>query len=163
MGNTVGIYNITSNDTLMLKGLVNGALVQQLFITLSDKSVVHIDVPNDLVNVTIGKNGNGVFAAMKKGQIGDMELRPLMANADHNFLNAQLAQWLANPTAFVLLNGVFTKVFGDGLGNTRRFTYQLNGGVPLKNIVATENVEGETDQAIAIFKLRFAQIIPVID
>lgn len=163
MANSPGVFNITSNDTLLLKGLVNGSLVSQLFTTLSDKSTVNVTVPNDLVNVVVGKNGNAVFAAIKRGQIGDMELRPLMANADHVFLNAQLAQWLANPTAFVLLNGIFTKVLGDGLGNVRRFSYTLNGGVVVKNIDAVENVEGETDQAVAVFRLRFAQIIPVID
>jgi hypothetical protein len=163
MANQPGVMNITSNDTLLLKGMVNGSLVQQLFTTLSDKSTVNITIPNEMVNVMVGKNGNAVFAAIKRGQIGDMELRPLMANTDHVFLNAQLAQWNANATAYVVMNGIFTKVLGDGLGNVRRFSYTLNGGVVLKNIDAVENVEGETDQAISVFRLRFAQIIPVID
>jgi len=155
MASAPGIFTITSNDTLIING--------QLFTTLSDKSTVHLDFPNDVVNVTVGKNGNAIFASNAKGSIGDMELRPLMANADHSFLNNQLSQYLANPPSYVVMNGAFTKVLGDGQGNVRRFSYNLNGGVVLKNIMSEENVEGETDQAIAIFKIRWAQCIPIID
>ena len=158
-----GVFNITSDATLLFPGMVNGVSVPTVFRTLSDKSTVNITVPNDLWNLMVGKNGNAIFATIKRGQIGDMELRPLMANTDHAFLNAQLAQYAANGPATVLLNGSFTKVLGDGMGNLRRFSYTLNGGVVLKNIDAKEDVEGDTDQAVAIFRLRFAQIIPVID
>lgn len=162
MANQLGVVNITSNDTLLLNGIVNGVMVQQLFTTLSNKSTVVIEPPNDLVNVDIGKNGNAIFANIRKGELGDMELRPLMANVDHVFLNAQLAQWRANSAAYVLMNGSFTKVFGDGLGNIKRFAYTLNGGVVRRNVRAEENVEGEVDQAVAAFKLTFAQIVPII-
>lgn len=163
MANAPGIYNITANDTLIISGMFNGSLVQQTFTTLSDKSTVHLEFANDLANGTVGKNGNGIIAANKKGSMSEMTLRPLMANADDNFLLAQLAQWTANPTAFVVLTGSFVKNFGDGQGNQVRKSYVLNGGFVQKHTDLTENVEGETDQAVSVYKLRWLNAVPVID
>jgi len=158
-----GIFNITAADTLTITGMFNGSLTTQVFNTLADKSTVHVEFPNDMVTVTIGKNGNAIFAANKKGSMADMDLRPLLGNVDDVFLTGQIAQWLNAPTAFVLLTGTFVKNLGDGQGNQKKVSYILNGGVVTKNPVLTENVEGDTDQAVAMYKVRWASAVRVID
>ena len=59
--------------------------------------------------------------------------------------------------AFNLLNGSFAKRIGDGSGKVRFINYVLLGGVIRQNIDANENLQGETDQGIAIYRLFFAQ------
>lgn len=161
--NAPGIMNITANDTLTITGMYNGNLVTQIFNTLSDKSTVNITFPNKLLTLTVGKNANAIAAANKKGMIAMMELRPLAANIDDLFLLSQLAQWSSNPTAFVALSGTFVKNFGDGMGNIVKKSYILNFGFVEENVPLTENVEGETDQAVAMYKLIWGNAVPVID
>jgi hypothetical protein len=143
--------------------MYNGSLVTQVFNTLSDKSTVNITFPDKLLTLNVGKNGNAIAAANKKGMIAMMELRPLMANADDSFLQSQIVQWTQNPTAYTAMVGTFVKNFGDGQGNITRKSYVLNFGFVEENIPLTENVEGETDQAIALYKLVWGFAVPVID
>ena len=47
------------------------------------------------------------------------------------------------------------KKIGDGLGNITNDTYNLSGGIISKRVEATSNVEGNTDQALAIYNIKF--------
>ncbi len=152
----MGIYVITANDTLTVTGMFNGKMTTQNFTTLADKSVVHMDFPNELWNIAIGKNKNAIFSFIQKGNLSEMDLRPLLGNADHAFLLAQITQAQNNPPGVILLTGTFSKILGDGAGNPIRVNYTLSGGVVSKLPPLTENVEGETDQGVGMFKLKWA-------
>jgi len=56
----------------------------------------------------------------------------------------------------VLAFGQFIKKIGDGAGNILSDTYVMSGGVFTKPVEAKTNVEGETDQSIALYTMKFA-------
>ena len=56
-----------------------------------------------------------------------------------------------------LLNGSFSKRIGDGSGNVKFINYVMLGGVFRQNIDTNENLQGETEQGIAVYRLFFAQ------
>jgi hypothetical protein len=61
-----------------------------------------------------------------------------------------------NFAATVLVTGQFIKKLGDGKGNITSDTYNMAGGVFTKIVAAKTNVEGDTDQSIAEYTIKFA-------
>jgi len=55
-----------------------------------------------------------------------------------------------------LLTANFTKRIGDGLGNVGNAVYSMEGGVIYQQVDAKENSEGDTDNAVSVYRLRFA-------
>lgn len=150
----VGTVSVTSNDTITLNGHV---FVDQAFGDISK-----ITFPNELVNLKTGKNGNTVYAQNAPGFNANLELRLLRGSADDQFMQALvLAPGASFPTT-QLLNGTFVKQIGDGKGNVVYDTYALNGGVVSKPIEGKENVEGDTEQAVATYMIKFAAASRVI-
>jgi len=60
------------------------------------------------------------------------------------------------------LTGTFIKKLGDGAGNVGSDTYILSGGIFKKSIEGKSNVEGETDQSIAMYEMKFSQAVRVL-
>ncbi len=141
-------YSLTGNDTIQIGGRV--------LRDFGDGDVAKLMFENDLVAVKTGKNGNSIFNLMASGQQGKVELRVLRGSADDAFLNAILADMRQDLPSFELLDGYFVKRIGDGQGNITYDTYLLAGGVFTRLPEASENVEGATDPAIAIYRLTFA-------
>ncbi len=52
--------------------------------------------------------------------------------------------------------GQFIKKLGDGAGNVASDTYVLSGGVFSKQVEGKTNVEGEVDQSVAMYTMKFA-------
>jgi hypothetical protein len=73
-----------------------------------------------------------------------------------------LAQQNANFAGTVLLTGTFIKKLGDGAGNITSDTYVLAGGIFQKIPEGKTNVEGETEQSVAIFMIKFASAVRII-
>lgn len=118
--------------------------------------VVTLTFPNDISDMQVGKNGNAIYTFMYNGKQVDVELKVLLASGDDKFLNSLLITQEADFPAFVLLNGQFSKRTGDGLGNINSVTYSLLGGVFSHRIETKENVDGDKEQALAVYKLKFA-------
>lgn len=123
---------------------------------LADGNCIEMTFPNDIANVKTGKNGNSIYGLNESGKQCEVKLRVLRGSSDDKFLNGLLAQQQANFAGTVLLIGQFIKKIGDGQGNITSDTYIMGGGVFTKIPEAKTNVEGETEQSIAIYTIRFS-------
>ena len=142
-------YALSGNDTFILN--------DRVFNDFADGSTISITFPNEKTGHTTGKNGNTVYATDKQGLNAECELRIIAGSKDDIWLNGLNVELERDLPAFNLLNGSFAKRIGDGSGKVRFINYVLLGGVIRQNIDANENLQGETDQGIAIYRLFFAQ------
>jgi hypothetical protein len=125
---------------------------------LADGQAVLISIPNDLVGVKQGKNGNILYAFNATGRQCEATFRILRGSADDKRLNGLLTQYINNPSRFTLISGDFTKTIGDGAGNVTEEKYTMDGGVIQKIPEVQENVEGDTEQAVTVYMIRFGNV-----
>lgn len=140
--------SLTGNDTIQIAG--------RTLVNFGDGDVAKLTFPNDIVGVKVGKNGNSIFNINATGQMAELELRMLRGSSDDSFLNALLIQMTRDLPSFILMTGYFVKRLGNGNGAIANDTYILSGGVFAKKVEVAENVEGATDPAISIYRLRFS-------
>lgn len=133
---------------------INGTVLQNL----ADNDAAVISFPNDLANVKTGKNGNTIYAANEMGKNADVTLRVLLGSADDKFLTALKQDILNGFSGATLLTAVFGKRVGDGQGNISTKVYQASGGIFLRHEDAKTNAEGDTEQSVAIYRLRFGLV-----
>ena len=144
----MGVFAVTSNDTLTLNGHV--------FIDQAYGDVSKVTFPNELINMKTGKNGNTVISANASGFNADLELRLLRGSSDDQYMQALVIRPDSNFPATVLLDGTFAKMLGDGKGNVVYDVYTLAGGVVRRQVDGKENVEGDSEQAVSIYMIKFA-------
>lgn len=142
------VVSLTGADTAVIAGRV--------LTDFGDADNVDLKFPNELATLKTGKNGNAIYAANASGLISEVVLRILRGSDDDKFLNSLLAAQKADFAAFVLLTGQFVKRVGDGDGNVTNDTYIFGGGIFSKQIEGKSNVEGDTEQSLAIYNLKFA-------
>lgn len=142
-------YALTGNDTFVINNRV--------FKDFADGSTITIDFPNERTGKTTGKNGNTIFSTNKQGENATVELRLIVGSKDDIFLNGLSVQQERDLPTFTLLNGRFAKRVGDGQGNVRFINYILSGGVIDNNVNTNENLQGETEQGLSVYRLFFAQ------
>jgi hypothetical protein len=118
--------------------------------------VAHLTYPNDIANLKTGKNGNTIYAFNASGKQCDMEVRLLRGSADDVFMNGLLTQQKADFAAFPLMIGELVKKIGDGKANVKSDTYVLSGGIHTKQVEAKINVDGDVEQSVVIYKLKFS-------
>ena len=121
----------------------------------ADGDNVMLEYPNNSVEVTPGKNGNVLYALNSTGVLVNVTLRILRGSTTDKFLNSRLAEYLIDPSAFILLDAEFIKRVGDGQGTITADTYRINGGVVRKPPSVKENVGGDTEQAVTIWEMTF--------
>ncbi len=131
---------------------INGRILADL----ADGDVAMLAFPNDIASVKTGKNGNSIYGLNESGKQVDLTIRVVRGSADDKFMNNLFAQQQNNFAGFVLMIGEFTKLLGDGAGNVLSDTYILSGGVFSKGLEAKSNVEGDTEQSITQYHLRFS-------
>lgn len=139
---------MSGNDTIVINGYV--------FTALAKDDVAELSFPNEVANVSTGKNGNSIYGLNESGNQADFKLRLLRGSADDKFLNGLLAQQMNNFAGFPLMTGQFTKKIGDGLGNITSDVYITSGGIFTKRPEAKSNVAGDTEQSVTLWELRFA-------
>lgn len=144
----------SGNDSLTINNYI--------FQGLADGNVVELNFPNDIAAVKIGKNGNALFALNQSGIMADMTMRVIRGSADDQFLLGLQTNQQNNFSGTILMQGSFVKSMGDGSGNLTSDTYVLGAGVFSKLTEAKSNVEGDTEQSVAIYHLKFAQAARVI-
>ncbi len=149
----MGGVSLTGNDTVAI-GATGAAL--RIFADFGDGDTVNLDFPNNLVEAKTGKNGNTIYAFNATGQVVAVLIRVLRGSPDDKFLNAEMNLYLADPAAYPLLAGEFIKRIGDGAGNVINDVYKIAGGIVQKIPTVKENVEGDTEQAITIYPIIFA-------
>lgn len=142
------IYALTGNDDLY----INDVPINDL----TDGSTIQITFPNEKVGTSTGKNGNTVYATNEQGKNAQLELRVVAGSKTDAFLNGLSIQQDRDLPGFSVMNGSFSKRVGDGAGNIKRINYTLLGGVFKQNIDAQENLQGDTEQGTALYRLFFA-------
>lgn len=145
----MAVYALTGNDTFILNDRVLN--------DMADGSTVAITFPNEKTGHSTGKNGNTVYSTDKQGLNAECELRLIAGSQDDIWLNGLSIQQERDLPSFTLLNGSFTKRIGDGTGKVRFINYVLLGGVVRQNVDTQENLQGDTEQGLAIYRLFFAQ------
>lgn len=146
----MGGVSLTGNDTIAL-GATGAAL--RIFADLADGDTANLDFPNNLVEAKVGKNGNIIYAFNATGKLGMLLLRVLLGSPDDKFLNAEMNLYLADPAAYPLLAGEFIKRVGDGTGAVVNIVYKMDGGIVQKMVIVKENVEGDTEQSVAVYTI----------
>lgn len=144
----MGSVALSGSDTISLNNHV--------FADLADGNCVELTFPNDIANVKTGKNGNSIYGLNESGKQCEVKMRILRASTDDKFLNNLLSQQQNNFAGAVLLIGTFVKKIGDGQGNITSDTYVMSGGVFTKQVEGKTNVEGETEQSIATYTVKFS-------
>lgn len=142
--------------TIAMSGADTINLNSRVLADLADGNVAELTFPNDIANVKTGKNGNSIYGLNESGKQCDLLVRVIRGSSDDKFLNGLLAQQQNNFAGTVLLIGQLIKKIGDGRGNVTSDTYVLSGGVFVKQVEAKSNVDGETEQSISIYTMRFS-------
>jgi hypothetical protein len=150
MNNGTRTVALSGDDTTNIGGVV---LADQ-----ADGDVTELSIPNEIATVKTGKNGNSIYSFNATGLQCDVKVRVVRGSDDDKYLNGIVQDWKNDPAGFVLLEGEFVKRIGDGRGNITYDTYVMNGGVPTRQVPATENVEGGTDQSVAVYEFKFTNV-----
>ena len=141
-------YALTGDDTVIINDLpVND---------FADNTIGSLEIPNDLFEMSTGKNGNTIFALDEKGNNATLTLRVLMSSGDDKRFNG-LVPKSKSFASTILVNGSVIKQVGDGAGNISYNTYMLRGGMISKKPAMQIDVAGNTDQAVVEYVFKFAQ------
>lgn len=132
---------------------INGRILSDF----ADGDISAITFPNEIASVKTGKNGNSIYAYNATGQQCEFMLRMIRGSSDDKFLNGLLVtqNQQANFASTVLMIGEFVKVIGDGQGNTVSDTYVMSGGVFTKQVEGKSHSDGDTEQSVSIYHMKF--------
>lgn len=139
---------LSGNDTIIVNN--------RIFADFADGNVAELTFPNDIANVKTGKNGNSIYGLNESGKQCELKLRVIRGSADDKYLNGLLTQQQANFAGTVLMIGEFIKKIGDGAGNVASDTYIMSGGIFTKIPEAKSNVEGESEQSVVTYSMKFS-------
>jgi len=138
---------LTGNDTIIIDGLP--------LVDLANGDVGTLTFPNDITSATTGKNGNSIIALNETGKIAELSIRVLRGSSDDKTLNSKFKTMEADLPSFTLLTGSIVKRIGDGISNVVEDTYALSGGSFSKRVETTSNVEGDIEQGVSVYNIRF--------
>lgn len=145
---------LSGNDTFS----VNGTVLSDF----ADGNIVEMTFPNDIAKVKTGKNGNSIFAQDYTGNNAEVKVRLIRGSIDDATLNGLLINQNNNFPGTVLLIGQFIKKLGDSNGNIISDTYNLSGGIIAKIPEAKSNVEGDVDQSVVVYQIKFSNVVRAI-
>lgn len=149
-------------STVAMSGSDTIKINNRILADLADTDTAVLTFPNDIASVKTGKNGNSIYGLNETGKQCELVLRIIRGSADDKFLNNLMANQQNGFASFILMTGEFVKRIGDGLGNVANDTYITSGGVFTKQIEAKSNIEGDTEQSVAIYHLKFSNAPRII-
>lgn len=147
-------FSLTGADTAVITGIV--------LRDVADGDWFTMNFENTLAEVKNGKNGNAIFASNAMGYQGVATLRVLRGSDDDKALDALLQQQLQDFASFETLDANFIKRIGDGNGNVTPDQYVAAGGVFQNMVDAKSNAEGDTEQSVSVYKMKFAFVARVV-
>jgi hypothetical protein len=122
----------------------------------ADGNYGELTFPNEIASVKTGKNGNSIYALNETGRQSELKIRLIRGSSDDKFMNGLIANQQANFAGFVLMIGQLIKKIGDGLGNVGNDTYLMSGGIFTKQVEAKANAEGDSEQSVSIYTIKFS-------
>lgn len=121
---------------------------------LADGDCVVITFPNELSAIKTGKNGNNIASHNETGRNAEIALRIIKGCSDDKFLASLVNAWKDRLDSFEPMTASFSKLITVDGGKTTE-TITCDFGIPVKDVETKENVEGDTEQAVSIYSLRF--------
>ncbi len=143
-------FNLVSSGTL--------TLFNRVFADFADGDVSTISFSDDLVNMKTGKNGNTIFSKNEPGRNGQAVIRLIRGSSDDQFLQSKMAVMKQDFVSAELAFGEFVMRLGDGAGAVKRDVYTLKAGMITRPVDGKENVEGDTDQGVVVYTIKFADV-----
>lgn len=143
-------------STVAMSGSDTIKINNRILADLADGDCVALTFPNDIMQVKTGKNGNSIYGLNESGKQCEFTLRIIRGSADDKFMQNLLSQQQSNSAGFALMIGEFVKRIGNGAGAITNDTYITSGGAFVKQVEAKSNVEGDTEQSIAIYHIKFS-------
>jgi hypothetical protein len=140
--------SLNGNDTISINGILQT--------DLADGDVGSLTFPNEFVTMKPGKNNNTIIAFNAMGQLAELTIRLIRGSVNDQQVNSEYRSFVFNPAGYNLMEASIVKLIGDGNGNITTDSYILQGGVPMAVPEVKSNVEGDTDQGVTIWKIRFA-------
>lgn len=119
-------------------------------------NVAELTLPNEIAKVKVGKNGNTIYGLDYSGLVCDFKLLIIRGSGDDVFLNNLLTAQTLNFAGFTLMIGQFIKYIGNGAGTVTADIYNLAGGVFTKQVPARSNSEGEPEQSLSEYVMKFS-------
>ena len=150
MGST---YTLTGDDTI----IINDIPLKDF----ADGDNATLELPNNLMEISTGKDGNTIFALNEAGNNATLTVRPLLSSETDKRLNGLIPQ-SDSFASYVLLTGSVVKQVGDGAGNISYNSYVMQGGMVQRKPGVKTNVNGDTSQAIVEYVIQFANAARVI-
>lgn len=150
----MSVTSMSGNDTIQIN--------DRVIVDLADGDVGTLTFPNGLAEVKTGKNGNALFAFNNQGRQAEQMLKVIRGSDDDKFLQSLLSTMENNFAGFTLLTGKFIKTVGDGVGNITNDTYVQSGGIFVKRVEAKSNADGDTQQSLSEYHLKWANVVRVI-
>lgn len=144
----MAVKAITGKDTL--------TLFDRVINDTADADLTNITFPNDLFTVKTGKNENTLYALNAEGKNCELTLRLVRGSDDDKFMQSKISEMLRDPASFTLATGQLVKRIGNGEGGVTRDVYNLDGGIFTKLVEGKENSDGDIEQAVATYTMRFA-------
>ena len=139
-----------------LQGSDTVSINDRILADYADGNCAELTFPNDIATVKTGKNGNSIYGLNETGKQSELKIRLVRGSSDDKFMNALLAQQQSNFAGFALIVGEFIKKIGDGKGAIGNDTYITSGGIFTKQVEEKMNVEGDSEQSVAIYTLKFS-------
>jgi len=140
--------SLTGKDTVVFN--------ERVLADFADGDTIVVDFPNNLSEGKTGKNGNAIFASNSTGRNANVTIRVIRGSPDDKYLTGRVQAYINDPSAYVMDTLAFTKRTGDGSGAVTEDVYTFSGGAPQKMPGTKENVEGDTEQAVAVHTFFFA-------
>ena len=136
---------------------------------LADGNCVELTFPNDIAQVKTGKNGNSLYSLNESGKQCEVKIRVVRGSDSDKFLLGLLSAQQNDFASTVLMIGEFIKKIGNGISasgattaTVSSDTYIMSGGVFTKQVEAKMNVEGDTEQSVSIYTMKFSNSPRVI-
>jgi len=145
--------------TLSLTGADSIYFGSRLLTSFSAGEVAKLTYANDLATVKTGKNGNTIYAYNASSSQSSLEIKIIKGSDDDAYLQERIQGYRSNPVGYIVDLVNITKSYGDGGGRVTNEQFLLQAGIPTKQVEATVNVEGDTDQAIAVYTWTFANTL----
>lgn len=141
----------TSNDTIVCTDY-RGKWVLNDF---AAGAVADLTAPNEISSTTTGYNGNSLGAHNEPGRQRECSLRIVKGSDDDKRLNQNYNLWKNRSSLFRPLKMSFTKNVAHEDGSLTKDTVDCFFGLPAGQPAQTVNTEGDTEQVISVYMLRF--------
>lgn len=141
----------TAQDIIIVKDYKGEWILSDL----ADGTVAELTAPNELSTTTTGYNGNSLGSHNEPGRQRECTLRIVKGSGDDKRLNKNYNMWKNRNLLFRPLKMTFTKNVGHSDGSVNRDTVECFFGLPAGQPSQSMVMDGNTEQVVSIYMLRF--------